>query len=230
MDEKAKLLVDHYQKTFELTYELWEQRNRTFLILIGVIGAATLLTFRIFEANSLLVDLVAKALNITDPNRVETLRKSFPFGILQSVLLFVIFYLMMNLYHRAVSVLRNYRYLGLLETEIRKYLNLLDTEVAFSREGNFYWHNRGWVLGVVKWIYFALLGALLLSFLVGKSINDISTGSRILIAVDALMGIPTLFFFGAYVKSSIRFDRATSIQNTSNQSDSQTSRSGAQGS
>ena len=220
MEAKTTLLVDHYQKTFELTYELWKQRNTTFLILLGVIGAAILLTFQVSETNSLLVYLVAKVLNITDLNRIATLQKSFPFGILQSILLFIVLYLMVNLYHRAVGVLRNYNYLGLLETEIRKNLNLLDTEVAFSREGNFYWHNRGWGLGVVKWIYFALLGGLLTSFLVGKTIDDIKTQSEILIAVDALMGIPTLFFFVAYVKSSIRFDRSTSNQDTLTQSDS----------
>ena len=212
MQTRATLMVDHYQKTFELTYELWRQRNRTFLLLLGVIGVATLLTFRVPEANSLLVDLVAKALNVRDASRIEVLRKSFPFGILQSILLFVVFYLMVNLYHRALSVLRNFRYLGMLEAEIREDLDLQEPTVSFSREGDFYWGNRGPVLGVVKWIYIVLLGALLLSFLIGKSIDDVRTGSGILIVVDAVMGIPTLFFFAAYVRSSIRLDRSAPEQ------------------
>ena len=54
----AQLLAEHYQKTYELTYEFWKQRNRTFILLIGVIGVATLLTFRPFRypAPSTLLD------------------------------------------------------------------------------------------------------------------------------------------------------------------------------
>jgi hypothetical protein len=32
--------VQHYQKTNELTYEMWKQRNWIFLLLLGVIGHA----------------------------------------------------------------------------------------------------------------------------------------------------------------------------------------------
>ncbi len=46
MSDAADILTKHYQKTFELTYEIWKQRNKTFLVLVAVIGAGTLLTFR----------------------------------------------------------------------------------------------------------------------------------------------------------------------------------------
>jgi hypothetical protein len=207
MESKAGFMVDHYQKTYELTYEVWRQRNRIFLILLGVIGAATLLTLRVPQANSLLVDLVAKALSLTDPDRIETLRKSFPFSILQSVLLLVVFYLMVNLYHRSLWVLRHYRYLGLLETEIRQELSLQEPMVTFSREGGFYWTERGEGLSRIKWVYVVLLGLLLLSFLVAKAIDDVRTGSGYLIAVDILTGVPTLYFYWVYVRSSVRSDR-----------------------
>jgi len=65
----AKVLAEHYQKTFDLTYELWMQRNRTFLVLLGVIGVATLLTFRTPEANSPLVGWVAVIIGATDPQQ-----------------------------------------------------------------------------------------------------------------------------------------------------------------
>lgn len=207
MESKAGLMVDHYQKTYELTYEVWKQRNRIFLILLGVIGAATLLTLRVPQANSLLVDLVAKALSVTDPDRIETLRKSFPFSILQSVLLLVVFYLMVNLYHRSLWILRHYRYIGRLETEIRQELSLQEPMAAFSREGGFYWTERGQGLGRIKWVYIVLLGLLLLSFLVAKAIDDVRTGSGYLIAADVLTGVPTLYFYGAYAWSSVGFDR-----------------------
>ena len=41
----TELLAEHYQKTYELTLSMWEQRNRTFLVLLGTVGVATILTF-----------------------------------------------------------------------------------------------------------------------------------------------------------------------------------------
>lgn len=204
MQNRTTLIVDHYQKTFELTFDVWRQRNKVSLLLLAVIGAATLLTFEIPEANSLLVDFLAKVLNVTDQSRIKELRTSFPYGILQSILLFAVFYLMVNLYHRTVWVLRNYRYLGALETEIRDHLNLQEATVAFSREGDFYWRNRCKGLGSVKWVYIVLLAGLLSFFLIGKFYNDLSTGSLILIVIDLVMGSATLFFYIAYILSSVR--------------------------
>lgn len=143
MSEPENELVKHYDKTYDLTYKLWEQRNRLFLILVGVIGAATLLTYRAPETDSLLVDLVAKSVGVSDnEKRVEQLRTGFPFAVLQSILLLVIFYLMVNLFHRALYVLRNYAYLGALEVEIRNDLKVNEGSIAFTRESTFYWDKR----------------------------------------------------------------------------------------
>src|SRR5919112_4694965 len=97
----AQLLAEHYQKTYELTYEFWKQRNRTFILLIGVIGVATLLTFRPSDTQPLLLYWIVNVLGVTDVQSIEELRSSFPFGILQSILLIVVFYLMFNLIHSA---------------------------------------------------------------------------------------------------------------------------------
>jgi hypothetical protein len=58
----AELLAVHYQKSYEVTSDHWRQRNRIFLILVGVIGAATLLTFRESETQPLLVSWIAETL------------------------------------------------------------------------------------------------------------------------------------------------------------------------
>src|SRR5712692_6154591 len=162
MSDTTEILANHYQRTFELTYELWKQRNRTFLALVSVIGAGTLLTFRAAQANPLLVYWIAKLLGLSDKDSIAALGKSFPFGLLQSLLLIVVFYLMVNLYHRALYVLRNYRYLGALEREIRKQLGLEAESCSFTRESSFYWSDRPPLLGGVKWFYIVLVGALLL--------------------------------------------------------------------
>jgi hypothetical protein len=44
MQEGANVVAEHYQKTYELTLQMWEQRNTTLLYLIAVVGAAALLT------------------------------------------------------------------------------------------------------------------------------------------------------------------------------------------
>ncbi|MGZ8880430.1 MAG: hypothetical protein ACXW1N_08970 [Halobacteriota archaeon] len=212
MPESQSELVGHYQKTYELTYELWAQRNRTFLVLIAVIGAATLLTYRAPDTNSLLVDIVANTVGVSDnKERVDEMRRSFPFALLQSVLLLVVFYLMVNLFHRSLYVLRNYAYLGALEKEIRSSLGMTPNDVAFTRESSFYWVKRPHLLGYVKWIYVLLLGLLLFSFLIGRLVQDIGTGSQLLTLVDAIVAVPTALFFFGYAYYSISFDSATSI-------------------
>jgi hypothetical protein len=88
----AELLAEHYQKTFELTLSVWEQRNRTFLMLLGVVGAASLLTFNVSQAQPILADLIAEAVGAEGATRRAELRTSFPYGILQSILLMVVLY------------------------------------------------------------------------------------------------------------------------------------------
>ena len=136
--EKVSVLAEHYQKTFELALMTWEKRNRTFLFLLGVVGVATLLTFNVPQAQPLLADLVMKVLDIADTNRAAELRSSFPYGLIQSILLMVVMYLMLILYHRTVTIQRFYKYLALLENEIRDALALTDTATSFTRESSFY--------------------------------------------------------------------------------------------
>ncbi len=156
------------------------------------------------QANSLLVDLIAKAFDISDSKeRVEELRNGFPFGLLQSILLTVIFYLMVNLHHRALSVLRNYQYLAAIESELRQHLSLPRESVFFTREGAFYKSSKGPLSVAVKWFYVAFLGLLLLAFLLGRVVDDFRGGNVLLAIVDMLIAMPTLIFYYAYALSSV---------------------------
>lgn len=212
MADKNELLVEHYHKTFELTSHLWKQRNTLFLLLIGVIGLATLLTYRGSEANPLFVDLVAKTLGISDSGRISELKTGFPFALLHGILLFVIFYLMFNLYHRALSVLLQYAYLGALEKEIREGLGFQGESKAFTRESDFYWSRRPKLLGSVKWVYILLLGLLLGAFLVGRIIDDWRTSDNyLLVIIDLIVAIPTAIYFYGFAASSIDLDSKDAI-------------------
>ena len=198
-EKRAELLVDHYQKSFELTHEMWKQRNLIFLRLLAVIGLAALFAFVPKLSNWILINYIAKA---TDAQATELLN-SFPFGLLQTILMFVVFYLMVNLHHRAQYVLRSYKYLGDLEAEIREVLDLNPEHASFTRESGYYWTHRGRFAGLVKWIYFILLGGLLLTFLTVRLLFDIREGDIGLLVADGTIAAAILIFFYAYTRSSV---------------------------
>lgn len=200
-DKHVELITQHYQDTYDLTYRLWVQRNRIFLVLLVIVALASLLTYSP-ETNSILLMCIGKALGTTD---LSQLRHSIPFALLQGILLAMVFYLMVNLFHRSLYVLRNYDYLGELEREIRIKLDLAEYDRAFTRESKFYWDNRPWPLATVKYIYIIFLGALLLAFLGGRIYYD--WGSGLLVIIDITITLPTIGYFIAYTWYSIGLDK-----------------------
>lgn len=198
----AVILANHYQHTFELMLSTWEKRNHTLLLLLAVVGAATILTFKVSQAEPLLVDLVVKLLDIKGVPRTEELRRSFPYGLIQSILLMVIMYLTLILYHRTATIQRLYKYLARLETELRGELALPANSVSFTREGAFYAAHAPVLQGFVAKSYIAVLGCLLLAFLAGRIGSDVMNGNLLIAAVDILLAAPTAVFFYGYARSS----------------------------
>lgn len=210
MESTANCLIDHYQKTYELTYALWKGRNNTFLVLLAAVGVAALVTFPALGSRSVLFLYLGHSLGLEQKD-LSALQNGFPFGLLQAIFLFVIFYLTVNLYHRARYVLRNYAYLSALEREIRQQLALPEATVAFTRESTFYWGNRDLFSGAVKYVYIILLSCLIVSFVLGTVIEDWSRHHWLLTAVDVLFAIPTLAFLIAYGHASISMDTKEAI-------------------
>jgi small-conductance mechanosensitive channel len=210
MENSAKLVIDHYQKTYELTFKLWEARNRTLLILLAVVAGATLVMVPTLGTRSLLFIYVGHSLDLK-PDALAELEKGFPYGILQAILLFVILYLMVNLYHRARYVLRNYAYLGALEGEIRQLLGAGENSVSFTRESTFYWGHRDFLSGAVKYVYIILLAGLLLAFLGTITATDWKRGSVLLTIVDLAFAVPTIIFLFGFATSSVSLDRKEAI-------------------
>ena len=165
-----------------------------------MVALASLSTFAP-ETNSILLSWLGKVVGISDQ---KVLTASVPFALLQAVFLAVVFYLMVNLFHRALYILRNYRYLGALETEIRTILKLNEADQAFTRESRFYWSDRPWVLGTVKYVYVGFLGGLLLVFSGGHLYTD--WDNWLLVVVDLALVVPTLGYFLAFSYYSIGFD------------------------
>jgi hypothetical protein len=210
VENAAKYLIDHYQKTYELTYALWNGRNKTFLILLAAVGVAALVTFPALGGRSVVFLYAGNSLGLK-PEDVTALQNGFPFSLLQAIFLFVIFYLIVNLYHRARYVLRNYAYLSALEREIRQQLALPDSTVAFTRESTFYWGNRDFFSGAVKYVYIILLSCLIVSFLVATIVEDWIGHHRALSVVDVLFAVPTLAFLVAYARASLSMDTKETI-------------------
>ena len=202
MQQGTELLAEHYQKTFEFTLKLWEQRNRTFLWLLFVVGSGTLLTFRVSQAEPLLVDFVAKMFNIENEERMNELRTSFPYGLIHSILLMAVLYLTVQLYHRTITITRNYHYLSKMEEEIRSGLGFQDPLVSFTREGKFYWEMSPRFSKQIGVAYIAMLGLLLSAFLGMRIYADIKAGDAFVIAVDLILGLLALVFFAMYAYSS----------------------------
>lgn len=205
----AEIASNHYQKTFELTYDAWRERNKLFVYLVVITGSGLLLLLRIPEASSLVVDAIVKLLGITDPNRITQLYKNFPMDVLLSIFLIIIFYLIQKLYTTNLSVSRGYQYLGAIEDEIRAYLALPEENILFTREGKFYWERRTITQVMSKWYFILVIFIVLLPFLFLKISADINLGNTILIIVDSIVGIMTLVFFTGYAQSAIVLDSPT---------------------
>ena len=102
-------IIEHYQKTYEITHELWRERNSTFLVLVAFLAGATMLfSLGQPQANSLLVVWIAKTVGMTDQTQITALQNSANFDLLEVLVLAVVFYLIVNLYHRTQNVLRLY--------------------------------------------------------------------------------------------------------------------------
>ncbi|EFC5452063.1 hypothetical protein J5A99_004206 [Escherichia coli] len=202
--QNQELLVEHYHKTYDLTFSVWESRNQSLLILLAVVGFSTLLTFNVSEAQPLLVDIIAKLCGITSDERIKELKNSFPYGVIQSIFIIVVFYLTLNLYHKTCFIRRSYEYLSGLETDIRLALNLPTGSVGFTREGDFYNKNRTFSSFMTGLSYVLILGVLLVSFLGMRLKNDWHAQDYFILIPDACLTLGIMYFFTAYAHTSLK--------------------------
>ncbi len=202
--EPIEFIVEHYHKTHELAYELRNDRNNIFIILVAFLATATLLfSLGQPQVNSLLVVWIAKTVGVTDQNQIAALQSSANFDLLQVFVLAVVFYLTVNLYHHTQTVLRLYAYLGKMEGEIRERLGLDATTISFTRESSFYWNKRPRLMGLVATVYIIIVFVLLAGFLALRLIDDWQTEVNLFKVADViLMGAIAIYFVGYATASS----------------------------
>lgn len=202
-DKYIQILADHYQKTFEVSYELWKQRNKLYFLLLGVVGAGVLLTFQTPQANSLLVDWIANLIGVRTAARIAEIRNEFPFAILHGIIGLAIFYILVILYQHTRLINHDYAYLADLESELRKEFPLGEKSMFFTREST-YARGRSYRSGrLIALTYVISLGLLLLAFFGGRLAEDIRSDNLLLVIVDAALSILVLAYFVLYVKESL---------------------------
>ena len=200
------VLADHYQKTFEVAYEYWKERNRQFVILVLTAVIGLLMIQRGALVNELLVKYIVKYFALTDQTLIGEISRAIPFNLLLSGVLVTMFYFMQRLYSTNLSVMRNYLYLGALEEEIRKHLGLPVGSVSFTREGSFYWGQRAPMQSMSKYYYVIVLFIILIPFIVFKLIADFQSPSVIVIPVDVAVSLMAVLYWWEYARSSFRLD------------------------
>ena len=200
------VLAGHYQKTFEVAYEYWKERNRQFVILVLTAVIGLLMIQRGALVNELLVKYIVKYFALTDQTLIGEISKAIPFNLLLSGVLVTMFYFMQRLYSTNLSVMRNYLYLGALEEEIRKHLGLPVGSVSFTREGSFYWGKRAPMQSMSKYYYVIVLFIILIPFIVFKLIADFQSPSVIVIPVDVALSLMAVLYWWEYARSSFQLD------------------------
>lgn len=203
MNSGTELIVDHYNKTYDLTFNLWEARNKILLCLFLCIGITVFLTFNVAEAQPLLIDIITKSIGITDASRISELRKSFPYSVVHSALLLIIMYLIINLYHRSAFIHRNYVYLSKLEEDIRSRLSINQESKVFSRESAFYDENKTFASKYIGVIYVLVVSFFVLSFLSVRLYLDVLSASKLIIFYDISVGLVISIYLYSWAKLSI---------------------------
>jgi hypothetical protein len=202
-NKNIEILAEHYQKTFEVTYESWKQRSKLYLLLLGLVSVAVLLTYQAPQANPLLVDWLANALNITDTNRVAEIRNGFPFALLNSALGIAIFYTMLNLYQHSRIIRQNDVYLHGLERELRNKLDLGADSIFFTRESSYNTGERFKDAILIAWTYVISLGLLLFAFIGGRIAEDLQLKNLALIFIDSILSTMILVYFFLYARGAV---------------------------
>ena len=203
----VEVLANHYQKTYEVAYENWRERNKLFVYLVLTASLGLVLLLRVPTGVTLLVAAIAKFLNITDDATKTILQNAFPFDILLSGILVVLFYLMQRLHSTNLSVMRTYAYLGELEKDIHPHLGLKRDSPSFTREGKFYWEKRTWIQYMSKFYYVAVLIVVLLPYMAYKLMADFESPNPIVIAVDIIISIMNVLYLVEYARSAFNLDK-----------------------
>ncbi len=165
-------IIEHYNKTYEVTLKFESQRNGIFVLVFLAIGVAMFLTTN----ERLFIQAIDVVFRVATPNGADPAGGPpalpalaaptlyFLWIFLKEIGVLSITYLMINLHHRAATVRRNYLYINDLEGEIRDRLEVAPDSVAFTRESTYYRAHRPAIYTLIKWTYALVLLVMVLAF------------------------------------------------------------------
>jgi hypothetical protein len=216
---RAQVLADHYHRASEAASQRWQERNRQFLLLVGVLTLAVLLTANHKETDSLVIAFLAKLAGVKE-TEVDKLKESFPYVVLHGLLVVLVFYFMTDVFRLNANIIRNYAYLRGLEGEIRDELGLASDQIGFTREGKFYDSFKVRGNAALKIAYVLIVGGMLGLFLLFRITSDWPTDDfdysrftswsvaadwlrkHFLLIVDIVVGGMTVVMYLAYARLS----------------------------
>ena len=213
---RAVVLAAHYQHVAEMSYRLWEERNRRFLHLMAVVALAVLLTYDAQTIVQVGLKTLEKSYGLPLPERVA---ESLPYVVLHGLLLAFVFYLMTDVYRLTSNIMSNTEYRKGLEKDLRGVLCLTDSQSSYSYESRYRSWNQSGLKRVVGWIYVLLLGAMLVLFLVFRLTSDWPANGfdpaaaaswkdllrqHFLLIADVVVGGATLLMYAGYAWLSLR--------------------------
>src|SRR2546423_7923516 len=88
--DRCTVLAEHYHRAAEAAARSWQERNRKFLLLVGALALAVLLTANANDTDSFFIALVAKFAGVGE-NEIQKLRESFPYVVLHGLLVVLVF-------------------------------------------------------------------------------------------------------------------------------------------
>jgi hypothetical protein len=217
---RAKLLADHYHRAAEQASARWQERNRQFLFLVGVLALAVLMTAKQGQTDTFFLYIVGKLAGVPDTD-VAKVRESFPYVVLHGLLVVLVFYFMTDVFRLNANIIRNYAYLRGLERDLRDELAMHPASTAFSKETDFYEAFKVRGSGAIKYAYVLLVGGMLAFFLVFRVTSDWPSNGfdvvqlrswqtftpwlerHLLLLVDLVVGGMTVLMYLAYAWLSI---------------------------
>lgn len=206
----VEVIANHYQKTYEVAYENWKERNKIFIFLVLTAIVGLLLLQRGDLVNELFVKYVQKYFELKlpdDETLIDAISRTVPFSLMQSGILVAMFYFMQRLHATNLTVMRTYKYLSILENEIQPYLGLPGKSGSFTRESKFYWNNRVFMQTMSKWSYVVVLFVLLIPFMVFKLASDFGVAPITITAVDTIVSALTFAYWVDYARSAFKLDK-----------------------
>jgi putative solute:sodium symporter small subunit len=133
-DNQAKLLLKHYQDTFNHLLYYWKVRNRLFVFILVVLALMALDSCSPGVLPNLLNAYLVKKANVLGQPYC-----GFDFAAIGSLIWFILLCLVIQYYQRSIQVDRQYRYLDNLERQLCDIMG----GPFITREGRAYLSRKG---------------------------------------------------------------------------------------